>query len=82
MTQAFESFIHTDPCLETRESREPLVTSSHDVMEREDLETSLDKQASLHGVDPSRNLMPWAFSDLHRCYGDGEQGAVFKVTFS
>lgn len=42
-------------------------------MEREDLETSLDKQASLHGVDPSRNLMPWAFSDLHRCYGDGEQ---------
>lgn len=41
---------------------EPLVTSSHvSVMEREDLETSLDKQASLHSVDPSRNLMPWGF---------------------
>ena len=66
-----------------RESWEPLVTSSHDLMEREDLET--DSYTSRLVSTVWIHLETWcplAFSDLHRCYGDGEQGAVFKVTFS
>ena len=60
--KAFESFIHTDPCLVTKR----VLRTFGDKLSWLNGEGRLGdwqlyKQASLHSVDPSRNLMPIGF---------------------